>query len=261
MNEFEDKVILVTGSNSGMGRATAMRLAAMGAHVVCAGRRKERGDEVLSELRSQPGGGSFVQTDISDEQSVNSLFESIATEFGRLDGAVNNAGIEAPLMPLPDISIDTFDLVHSVNLRGTFLCLRHELSVMRKAKCGSVVNTSSVGGQQGIGAAAAYTASKHGVVGLTRSAALDMGAYGVRVNCICPGATDTEMMEKWTGGDANAVEVLANSCPLKRVGNPEEIADTIVWLLSSQSSFVTGQAITVDGGFSAGVQSGGIGEI
>ena len=259
MEGFVDKVILVTGANSGIGRATAVKLAKLGASVVCVGRRQERGEEVLTEVREHSSGrGHFIQCDISDVDAVDQLFAFISGEFGVLDGAFNNAGIEAPLALLPEISIETFDSVHSVNLRGTFLCMRHELAMMMDRGCGSVVNTSSEGGVRGIGSAAAYTASKHGVVGMTKAAALDMGIYGVRVNCICPGATDTEMMDKWTSGDPLARRALEDSSPLKRVGSPGEIADAVLWLLSSQSSFLTGQAISVDGGSTAGVQAGGI---
>jgi NAD(P)-dependent dehydrogenase (short-subunit alcohol dehydrogenase family) len=255
MFNFDAKVFLVTGSNSGMGRTTAVELAKCGAHVVCAARRRDRGEEVLAQVRSFHGRGHFFPTDIADADNVAGLFDFVRREFGRLDGAFNNAAIEAPRMPLADTPIELFDEVQRVNLRGTFLCLRQELAIMRTQKSGSVVNTSSTAGITGMPNAAAYVSSKHGVVGLTRTAALDMAALGVRVNCICPGSVDTEMMQRWTNNDPVKQQALADFSPMKRVGTPGDIAGAVLWFFSDYSRYATGQILSVDGGVSVGIMA------
>jgi NAD(P)-dependent dehydrogenase (short-subunit alcohol dehydrogenase family) len=253
MDRFDDKIILVTGASSGMGHATAVELGRRGATVICAARRDERGLATLAELCAAGGQGDFVRTDIADEGSLAALFAFIEGKYGRLDGAFNNAGVEIPRASLPDTPVSGLDELYATNIRGTFMCLQQEMRIMRRQKSGAIVNTSSLGGVMGIKSCAAYVSSKFAVVGMTQSAALDMAEFGVRVNVICPGSIRTEMMERWIEGSPNAEDALASLAPLKRVGRAQEIADAAVWLLSGSSSYVTGQAINVDGGISAGV--------
>ena len=253
MEDLRGKIILVTGTSSGMGRATAVELARKGAKLVCAARRPERGAALVDEIRSFGGTADFVATDIGDEASINALFAFIAEKHGRLDGAFNNAAMEIDTAPLPDIPLTNFDALFAVNVRGTFHCMQHEMRMMRVRGSGAIVNTSSVGGITGLRNGSAYAASKHAVVGMTRSAALDGAAFGVRVNVICPGSFDTEMMQRWTHDDPAIVQHLANFSPLKRVGQPIEIANAVIYLLSDLSSYTTGLVMNIDGGVTAGV--------
>jgi NAD(P)-dependent dehydrogenase (short-subunit alcohol dehydrogenase family) len=236
-----------------MGAAAAVEFGRRGAVVICADRQEELGLAILADVRAAGGEGDFVRADISDEESVAALFGFIENTYGRIDGAFNNAGVQIPLSSLPDTPVSSLDELYATNVRGTFMCLQHEMRIMRQQRSGAIVNTSSLGGVMGIRACAAYVASKFAVVGLTRSAALDMAEFGVRVNAICPGTIRTAMMDSWIAEAPDGEASLADLAPLKRIGRAQEIADAAVWLLSASSSYVTGQAINVDGGISAGV--------
>ena len=253
MEDLKGKIILVTGTSSGMGRATAVELARKGAKLICAARRPDRGAALAAEIHSFGGTADFVATDIGNEASINALFAFISERYGRLDGAFNNAAMEIDTAPLPDIPLADFDKIFAVNVRGTFHCMQHEMRMMRGQGSGAIVNTASVGGVTGLRNGSAYAASKHAVVGLTRSAALDGAAFGVRVNVICPGTFDTEMMERWTHGDPAIAQLLANFSPLKRVGQPIDIANAVLYLLSDLSSYTTGLVMNIDGGVTSGV--------
>ena len=244
-----DKVVLVTGAARGIGAATARCCAAEGATVIICDLDEEAGRETARSIGPRC---TFVAADIADEQSVTQLIAGIVADHGRLDGAVNNAGIEVALTPAPDVSMADFDRLMSVNLRGTFLCLREQLKVMRERRSGAVVNISSVAGLDGINGSIVYNASKHAVVGMTKCAAMDMGPHGVRVNSIAPGATRTEMAEAYFRQMPSALEGVLGMIPMDRIADPSETAEAICWLLSDKASFVSGQTIAVDGGMMAG---------
>jgi len=252
MGLLDGKVVLVTGGARGIGAATALCCAQEGATVVTCDLNETKGADTIAKIAAVGGSAKFVPADISDDASVQQLFSVIHSTYGRLDGAVNNAGIGVPLTSTPDVSMSDFDKLMRVNLRGTFLCLREELRLMREQKRGSVVNISSVAGLDGINNSIVYNASKHAVVGMTKCAAMDMGPHGVRVNSIAPGATNTEMGEEYFKKIPGALEVILKKIPMQRVANPSETAEAICWLLSDRSSFVTGQTIAVDGGMLAG---------
>jgi len=249
---LDGKIILVTGASMGIGAATAATCAREGATVVTCARNEAKGAAVIDGIVAAGGAGRFVRADISDDAEIDHLFEVIMSEYGRLDGAVNNAAVDAPRARAPDVSMSDFDAVMRTNLRGTFYCLRHELRIMREQAAGSVVTITSVAGVDGIDASLVYASSKHALTGMTKCAAIDMGQHGVRVNCIAPGATRTEMMGEYLSQFPDAMNVLTKKIPLLRVASPEEMADSIVWLLSDRSSFITGQTILVDGGMMAG---------
>lgn len=249
MSALANKVVLVTGAARGIGAATALACANEGAIVVLCDLDEQGGRETAARIG---GAASFIRADIADEQSVEQLFADIIAAHGRLDGAVNNAGIEIALAPVPDVSMADFDRLMRVNLRGTFLCLRAELRIMRAQRSGAVVNISSVAGLDGINGSIVYNASKHGVVGMTKCAAMDMGPHGVRVNSIAPGATRTEMADAYFRQIPGALDMVRGMIPMDRIADPSETADAICWLLSDRSSFVSGQTLAVDGGMMAG---------
>lgn len=251
MNELTGKVGVVTGGSAGIGRATALALAAHGATVVVADLDVERGGQVVSEILDKGGVASFVRTDVSDDQSVAATMAAIVDLYGGLDLAFNNAGIEGVPAPTAECTVDNWQRTLAVNLTGVWFCMRHEIPLMLRTGRGSIVNCASVAGLVGFTTIPAYVASKHGVVGLTKTAALEYAEQGIRVNAVCPGVIDTEMVERFTGGQPEAEAAMIATEPVGRMGQPEEIADAVVWLCSDQSSFVTGQAIAVDGGFVA----------
>lgn len=247
----QGSVALVTGAATGIGRACAEAFAAAGCTVVLADRDADRGQQTARELDALRVKTLFVQTDVSDAEQVRHLHERIMATFGRLDAACNNAGIEGASGPLAEQSVENFDQVIGVNLRSVFLCMREQIPLMLKSGGGAIVNMASVAGLVGFAGSAAYCASKGGVVQITRTAALDYAEQGIRVNAVCPGVIATEMIDRFTHGDAQARTQMAAMHPMNRMGAPREIADTVVWLCSSQASFVTGQALAVDGGLVA----------
>jgi NAD(P)-dependent dehydrogenase (short-subunit alcohol dehydrogenase family) len=246
------QVALVTGASSGIGKATARAFAREGYATVIADIHEQQGADVVADCERDGAICRFIRCDISDEASVKNLVAQIVATYGRLDAAFNNAGIEGEQAPTGECTTDNFDRVIAVNLRGVFLCMREELKQMAKQETGGViVNTSSVAGLVGLPGIPAYDASKHGIVGLTQTAALEYAQQKIRVNAVCPGAIETPMLERFMSGMADGRETMVKTEPIGRIGKPEEIATAVVWLCSPAASFVTGQAIAVDGGWAA----------
>jgi NAD(P)-dependent dehydrogenase (short-subunit alcohol dehydrogenase family) len=246
---FSDKVILVTGATSGIGRATAVAFAREGAQVIMAARRENLGREVADEISALGGKAVFIKTDIRNPDEIDHLFEAISKQYGRLDCAVNNAGLSSLTMPpATKIPEEEWDDILNTNLRGVWLCMKHEIGRMLKQGGGVIVNTASVLGLMGSSGLAAYCASKHGVIGLTKTAALEYAHKNIRINAICPGPIRTRMMEAPMEIYPNMLEMLLAKTPMKRMGESEEIAGAVLWLCSDESSFMTGKELVVAGG-------------
>jgi NAD(P)-dependent dehydrogenase (short-subunit alcohol dehydrogenase family) len=253
--ELEGKVGLVTGGTSGIGRETALLFAKAGAKVVVAGRRELEGNETIELIRSAGGDGLFVKTDVSRASEVYTLIQKAVERFGRLDVAFNNAGIEGVWAPIIRQSEEDWDRTIDINLKGVWLCLKYEIrQMLKQGGSGAIVNMASITGLVGAVGAAAYSASKHGVMGLTKTAALENAKSGIRINAVCPGFTETPMADRVFR--VPAVHKYVLSChPIGRFGRPTEIAEAVVWMCSDRSSFMTGQSIVLDGGFLAGSNS------
>jgi NAD(P)-dependent dehydrogenase (short-subunit alcohol dehydrogenase family) len=240
-------VVLITGALTGIGRATALAFAKEGAKLVVSGRREEAGHALAKELRALGAEAEFIRADVRHDDEVRYLVDQTVTRFGRLDVAVNNAGTEGQPGPLVDVTAEIYADTFDTNVLGLVLSLKHELRVMLAQGAGSIVNVSSVTGKIGFPYAAIYTASKHAVEGLTKSAALEVAATGIRVNAVAPGPIETGMLNRFTGNEETKAGLIA-SVPAKRVGEPDEIAQTILFLASGKANFLTGQSIAVDGG-------------
>jgi NAD(P)-dependent dehydrogenase (short-subunit alcohol dehydrogenase family) len=243
-------VVLITGALTGIGRATALAFAQQGASVVVSGRRDDVGEALVAELRALGAEAQFIRADVRHEIDVQNLVDKTVARFGRLDVAVNNAGTEGKPGPVTEQTADSYAATFDTNVLGVLLSMKHELRVMQAQGTGSIVNLSSTMGQRGAAGASLYTASKHAVEGLTKSAALEAAAFGVRVNAVAPGPIETAMLDRFTG-NADRKAGLVAGVPLKRAGRPEEIADAIVFVASSKASFITGQIINVNGGKTA----------
>jgi NAD(P)-dependent dehydrogenase (short-subunit alcohol dehydrogenase family) len=250
--ELDGKVGLVTGGTSGIGRETAVLFAKSGAKVVVAGRREQEGEETIGLIRAAGGEGLFVKTDVSKASEVEALVKKTDEKFGRMDVAFNNAGIEGVWVPIARQSEEDFDRTININLKGVWLCLKYEIrQMLRQGGGGAIVNAGSVYGLIGSAGAAAYSASKYGVMGLTKTAALENARSGIRVNSVCPAAIETTMADRLFG--APKVHEHAVAChPIGRFGTPREVAEAVVWMCSDRASFMTGQALVLDGGFLAG---------
>jgi len=247
--DFENQVALVTGAASGMGLATARAFAEAGASVVLAdidGEAAERAAKELTEAGHQAIG---VACDVTDEQQAAAMVERAVATFGRLDMAFNNAGIQVPPSDAADETAENFDRVNAVNLRGIWTAQKHELRQMRAQGSGAIVNCSSLGGLVGLPERAAYHASKHGVIGLTKSAAVEYAPRGIRINAVCPGVIDTPMVSGMLEGQAEAMAEIMKQQPIGRLGRAEEIAAAVLWLCSPAASLVLGVALPVDGGY------------
>lgn len=246
---FEGRVALVTGGNSGMGLATARAFAHAGAAVTVAGLGEESLDRAVVEIQSAGGTAIGIHCDVADEAQVAVMVERTVAEFGRLDAAYNNAGIQVPASDIADQSAKDYDRISAVNQRSVWACMKHELRQMRKQGSGAIVNCSSIGGIVGRAGIAAYHGTKHGVIGLTRSVALEYAERGIRINAVCPGTIDTPMVSDMLDKGMLKMDDLLRDLPMRRLGKAEEIADAVLWLCSSGSTFVTGHALLVDGGF------------
>ncbi len=244
-------VVLITGALTGIGRATALAFAKNGAHLVVSGRREAEGKALEAELRQLGAEALFVRADVRLDDDVRTLVDQAVARFGRIDVAVNNAGTEGQPGLIVDQSADSYAATFDTNVLGTLLSLKHELRVMTAQKSGSIINISSTYGHEGAAYASVYAGSKHAVEGITKSAALEVAASGVRVNAVAPGPTDTGMLDRFTGTPENKA-ALAAGVPLGRVGKPADIAGAVLYLASEGAAFVTGQIVTVDGGKTAG---------
>ena len=248
---LDGKVALVTGSGSGIGRASALAFAREGAKVVGADVVVDGGQETLRLIREVGGEGLFVKTDVSKAAEVEALIKQIIATYGRLDCAHNNAGVEGTFVTTTEYSEADWDRVLAINLKGVWLCMKYEIPQMLQQGGGAIVNTASGAGLVGVVGLSAYVASKHGVIGLTKTAALEYAKAGIRVNAVCPGVIETPMVARLTRSRPDLSEALVAAEPMGRTGQPEEIAEAVVWLCSDAASFVTGHAMSVDGGYVA----------
>jgi NAD(P)-dependent dehydrogenase (short-subunit alcohol dehydrogenase family) len=246
---YKNKVALVTGAAQGMGFDTAKAFAEAGASVALVDLKEEAVRAVADSLSRAGHMVMSIACDVADDVSVAAMVKQVVEKFGRLDAAFNNAGIQTPQIPAAEMSNTDFDRTVAVNLRGIWNCMKFEIPQMLKNGGGAIVNTSSQGGVTGFPGQAAYIASKHGVIGLTRTAALDYAAKGVRINAVCPGVIRTPMCETLLGGNKELEAELVKSIPIGRMGQGEEIASAVLWLCSPGASFVIGHALVVDGGF------------
>ena len=252
MSTLLDKIILVTGGSTGIGKASAGILAAAGAKIIIFDVQEQAGQATANEIKKAGGAAEFMHVDVADYQAVRSAIADIAARYGRLDGAFNNAGIEGPALKILDYSLEDWDRVLRVNLTGVFVCMKCEIEQMSKqAEGGSIVSTASVAGLVGLPGACSYNSSKHGVVGLTKTVALEYAASNIRVNAVCPGFIETPMLERVTDASVKIKDKLIGQVPMKRVASPEEIGHAVAWLMSEKSSYVTGVALPVDGGWFA----------
>jgi NAD(P)-dependent dehydrogenase (short-subunit alcohol dehydrogenase family) len=243
-------VVLVTGALSGIGRATAIAFAEAGASVVVAGRRAEAGEKLADHLRAIGKEAEFIRADVTSEPDIRNLIDRTVERFGRIDVAVNSAGIEGTPGPITEQDAETYAAAFNTNVLGTLLSLKHEMRVMLQQGHGSIVNVSSTLGSRGAPNASLYVASKHAVEGLTKAAALEGAEAGVRVNAVAPGPVATELLDRFTGGEERKAALIAG-VPVKRAGRPEEIAAAIMFLASDSADFITGQILGVNGGKTA----------
>ena len=252
MYAFKEKIALVTGGTSGIGLAAASLLASRGAKVVVAARNQDTGESAIDQIRTSGGTAIFMPCDVSDANQCESLVADIVEKYGRLDIAHNNAGVATSGKLLHEYSQELWDETIACNLTGTWLCMKYELEVMKDQGGGAIVNSASIAGVIGYAKSALYTAAKHGIVGLTRNAAIDYGPYGIRVNAVCPGPVQTPMLEKaFAARGPDAKDWFLSRIPLGRFATVDDVAHAIAWLASDESAFVTGHTLFVDGGWTA----------
>ena len=250
MASLSGKVAIVTGGSSGIGRATAIAFAREGAKVVVASRREKEGQETVKQVQSAGSEGFFIKTDVSKETDVSAMVEKTIATYGHLDYAFNNAGIEQIPTPLVEQTEETFDQIMEINVKGVWLCMKHQIPQMLVSGGGAIVNMSSIAGIIGAPGLPIYVASKHAVLGLTKSVALEYAKEGIRINAVCPGMIETDLLDR-AFANQEVKERLIAMHPIGRVGKPEEIAEAVVWLCSDKASFVTGQSLPLDGGYVA----------
>jgi NAD(P)-dependent dehydrogenase (short-subunit alcohol dehydrogenase family) len=245
---FTGKVAFVTGAGSGIGRAAALAFAREGATVVLADLSEESNQETARMIENLGARALTVTCDVTRTEDVKAALHEAVEAFGRLDFAFNNAGSEQPITAAADLTEEEWDRIVGINLRGVFLCMKYEIPLMLRNGGGVIVNTSSGAGVKGFRAQVAYAAAKHGVIGLTKSAALDYASQNIRINAVCPGIIETSMMQRFTGGTSKGREKVIAQEPVGRMGKPEEIAAAVVWLCSDPAAFVIGHAMLIDGG-------------
>lgn len=248
---FKDKVVLITGAGSGIGRAAAVAFAAEGAKVMVSDVNEDGGRETVTTIKKAGGIADFRKANVANYRAVVELVDDTVSTFGRLDIALNNAGIGGSRVPISNYELTEWDQVIAVNQTGVFYCMREELKVMAKQGSGCIVNTSSIAGLRALPMTVAYTASKHAVIGMTKTAALEYARYGIRVNAVCPVFTETPMVESLVAGQEELAQKLVKTIPLRRFGQVEDIVNAIFWLCDDKSSFITGQSLAVDGGQTA----------
>ncbi|MGU3389779.1 SDR family NAD(P)-dependent oxidoreductase [Sphingomonas sp. M1A8_2b] len=246
-HRFTGKVAFITGAASGIGRATAIAFATEGARVAILDRTEDALSETADALRKAGAEALVIPCDVSKPDQVEVAVGRVVETFGRLDIAFNNAGVENKAAPVHEIELDEWDRILDINLRGAFVCMKHKLSQMVRQGSGVIVNTSSGAGVRGVAGGASYTASKHAIIGLTKAAALDYAKQNIRVNAVLPGNIETPMMDRFTNGD---IQKAIDLEPVGRLGKPEEIADAVLWMSANLGAFVTGAAVSVDGGWS-----------
>ena len=244
-------VVLITGALTGIGRASALAFAHAGADLVLAGRQDDKGEALAKELRALGAKAEYIRTDVRQDEEVRKLVDETVARFGRLDAAVNNAGTEGRPGPVTEQTKESYGDTFDTNVLGVLLSMKHELRPMLKQGSGSIVNVSSAYGKVGAPGASVYVASKHAVEGLTKSAALEVAAKGIRINAVAPGPIDTGMLDRFTGSD-DVKSAFAESMPMKRLGKSEEIAEAVVFLALGKAGFMTGHSLSVDGGHTAG---------
>lgn len=249
---FDGKVAIVTGGNFGIGRATAIAFAKRGAHVVVVDNVEDKENTTLKLISNAGEYAFFIQCDVSNSEEVKSMIEKTLAKYGRVDFAINNSGIVGQMANTHECTEENFDRIMAVNLKGIWLCMKYEIPEMLKYQRGVIVNCASVAGLNGFAGFPANTASMHGVVGLTKSAALEYAKQGIRINAVCPGVIHTDMIDPFTGKDPEVEKQYTAMEPIGRVGDPEEVAEAIAWLCSDAASFVTGVAMPIDGGIMAG---------
>ncbi|MDR3427339.1 glucose 1-dehydrogenase [Silvimonas sp.] len=245
------QTVLITGALTGIGRATALAFGKLGANVVVSGRRPEAGQALAAEIRALGAQAEFIKADVTQEAEVRALVEGAVARFGRIDVAVNNAGVEGQGGPITEQTEQSYRDTFETNVLGALLSIKHEMRVMQLQGAGAIVNLSSIAGQVGMAGASVYVASKHAVEGLTRSAALEGAPIGVRVNAVAPGPVQTDMLDRFVGRDEALKSGFLASIPARRAATPDEIAETIVWLGSDKARYLTGQSVAVDGAYTA----------
>lgn len=246
---FENSVVIITGGSFGIGRAAVVAFAKRGAKIVIADWIENQ--ETLDEIKALGADGIFIKCDVSSDTDVKNMVERTISQYGRLDYAFNNAGIEGLSAPTHECTIENWERTIGINLKGVWLCMKYEIQQMLKQGKGAIVNNASIAGLVGFQNIPAYVASKHGVIGLTKNAALEYAKLGIRVNVVCPGVIKTPMIDRFTGKSKEVEKQYESMEPVGRLGQPEEVAEAVVWLCSDSSSFITGDAIPVDGGWTA----------
>lgn len=248
---FEGKVAFITGGAAGMGLAAVNAFANEGAAVAVVDNNEAAAKTVVDELTRAGHKAVALRCDVSSEADVKAAVEATVSAFGSLDAAFNNAGVQSPAIELPDLSTEEYRRILSINLDGVFYCMKYQLLQMRKQGSGAIVNNSSLGGLVGVPGRAAYHASKHGIIGMTKSAALEFAERGIRINAVCPGIIDTPMVSGMLKNETGVMQEMMRDVPAKRLGDAAEVANAVIWLCSSKASFVTGHAMPVDGGYTA----------